>query len=184
MSHLKNQTTYSRLQNHDGSNLTTLAVSNADLTTIAGAVNASSQVDCNLVASSASVAVTNSHLTALGGCVTGDNKVAISGSLVAQPAVATGAAWSAATVSANDNSTAVDLQYVSQCTAMVNSSDASAFKLQVSQDNSAWFDMGQTLTFSASGTGCLNFVSGARYARLSCTSGTSLTVSAVIGGKE
>ena len=55
----------------DGTQITTFPVSNAGLTELAAAINASSQVDVNIAASGATVPVSNTGLTALNGAISG-----------------------------------------------------------------------------------------------------------------
>ena len=88
------------------------------------------------------------------------------------------------TAGANENSTAIDCQYVSTVVAFGSVSQACSVKLFQSQDNSNFYDTGASYT--ASGAGDFNISlpdAGARYYRLQY-SASGTTVTATIAGKN
>lgn len=89
-------------------------------------------------------------------------------------------AWNAAAVGAGGTSTAVDLQYLQNVAVFGNTSGASTLTLQVSQDNSNFYDTGYTI--AANGNFGQFFPgAGARYFRLK--SSAAVTITATIAGK-
>lgn len=133
----------------------------------------------------ASLAVTNSNLDGLAFLNTDELKVNVANSITTSPTTPVQAsAWSAVSVSSGNNSASADLQYVSNCSAIVNVSDTSSFKIQYSNNDSNWYDSPHSISLTGASTGSMDFKCGARYARLSCTSGTSITTTALICGKQ
>lgn len=96
------------------------------------------------------------------------------------PVVGTHAnAWDAASTGVGGTSTAVDCQYVSQVAVFGDTSGASTLTVQLSQDNSNFYD--SETTISADGDFGTTVSVGARYVRLH--SSADVTATATIAGK-
>ena len=95
-----------------------------------------------------------------------------------------GNAWNAATVAADDNSNSVDMQYCSKITIFGNSDQSDEILIQVSQDNSTWYNSGLSI-FPASMDFYTSIIDvGLRYVRLRLVTGaTTATITASIVGK-
>ena len=98
------------------------------------------------------------------------------------PTVGTHAnAWNAAAVAANGVSTAVDCQYTPAITAFGNSSGNTTITIQVSQDNSNFYDASSTSLTGGAADFAISISAGARYVRLK--SSAARTITATIAGK-
>jgi hypothetical protein len=90
-------------------------------------------------------------------------------------------AWNAAAVAINGTSNSVDCQYEANITVFGNVSAGTTITLQVSQDNTNWYDSDKTQAPSGAGDFCFSATIGARYIRLK--SSAAATITATIAGK-
>jgi hypothetical protein len=97
------------------------------------------------------------------------------------PAGAHANAWSAAAVGINGTSTALDTDYLPFVTAFGNSSAAATITLQVSQDNTNYYD-GPTQVLAGAGNFCINATVGARYVRLKSSAAATITATLAAKG--
>jgi len=89
--------------------------------------------------------------------------------------------WDADTIAANDVSPSVDLQYTSAVSLFGQSLAGITLTVQVSQDNTAWYDSTNSV-YAGGGTDFYAaFTTGARYARLKTSD--ACTITATIAGK-
>lgn len=91
-------------------------------------------------------------------------------------------AWDAATTGAGGTSSALDTRCAPFVTAFGNSSGATTITIQVSQDNSNWYDSQSTQVLSGSGNFCIHATVAARFVRLK--SSASVTATATISAKD
>ena len=88
-------------------------------------------------------------------------------------------AWSAASVSANGTSTAIDMGQAAVISAFGNTSATTTITVQFSQDNTNFYDSATTVV--ANGNFGITFNHGARYVRLK--SSAAATITATLAGK-
>ena len=106
---------------------------------------------------------------------------AVEVAVVAQPAAGTHAnAWSAAAVGAGGTSASLDTQSMGVVSAFGNASAATTITVQVSQNNTNWYDTPHTQALAASGDFAISATLGARYIRLK--SSAAATITATIAG--
>lgn len=91
-------------------------------------------------------------------------------------------AWSAAAVAIAGTSTSLDASYASNIAIFGNTSAATTFTVQYSQDNTNWYDSDITLVVAGAGNFAKTFQSGARYLRLK--SSAAATITATISAKN
>lgn len=91
-------------------------------------------------------------------------------------------AWNAAVTGANGTSTALDCQIGSQVSFFGNTSGATTFTVQFSQDNTNWYDTGTTNSPGGAGNFGFTFVAGARYVRIKSLN--SVTVTGTLAAKH
>lgn len=106
---------------------------------------------------------------------------AIEVAVAAQPSAGTHAnAWSAAAVAAGGISASLDTQSTSTVSAFGNVNAATTITLQVSQNNTNWYDTGHSQVLAGSGDFALTVTIGARYVRLK--SSAAVTITATLAG--
>ncbi|OAS21131.1 hypothetical protein [Paenibacillus oryzisoli] len=111
-----------------------------------------------------------------------NNALRVRSTILATPVVGTQAnAWSAVAAGVGATSTAVDTQYQPQISAFGNASAATTITLQVSQDNTNFYDTPVTQVLAGAGNFHLTVATGARYARLKTSA--AATITATIAGK-
>lgn len=121
------------------------------------------------------------------GTVAITGNVTVTGSLTADiavmPVVGTQAnAWSAsATVTAGATSNVIDCQYTYNLSIFGTVDTTSVITIQISQDDTTYYNHSANITMTASGTFHRLFDSAARYAKLSID--TTATITATIAGK-
>ena len=106
---------------------------------------------------------------------------AIEVAIAAQPTVGSHAnAWNATAVAAGGTSAALDTQSTGTVSAFGNANAATTITLQVSQNNTNWYDTSHTQALAGSGDFALTATIGARYVRLK--SSAAATITATLAG--
>lgn len=92
-----------------------------------------------------------------------------------------GNAWNGASVGADGNSPSVDKQGYTTVSAFGTVSAATTLTLQVSQNNSSWYDTDSTVDLAGAGDFHLSVVTAARYVRLNSSAAATITATIVAG---
>ena len=173
ITYVENRASYARLLAGDGTAITDTVAGRLDVQ-CAGAVTVTNDTANNFLC--------NANLQVGDADVDSSNKVPVEGTF--NPAVVgvQANAWSAASVSADGNSSAVDCQYVKQISVFGQADGPSTLTVQVSQNNSNWYGTTHSIYAAASVDFYADVEVGARYVRL--LSSAAATITATIAGKQ